>query len=177
MLWCERAQSGQKIWGRCVLLLAGDWSRSTAHHCICHPVKNFCRRGSWSREWELMAENRQLMMMMMMMLCLHLSERLLKCRWTYMHLPARCEYNTSMSKIYIFVLEMANLGPARGPKRAGPENPGPRALRAETGLMIFYLRFLCSLCAGLLVVTRELCIVLTCKCVVYWANVHENKTV
>ena len=67
---------------------------------------------------------------------------------------------------------MANLGPARGPKlaytgRAGPENPGPRALRTETGLKIFYLRFLCSLCAGRLVVTRELCIVVTCKCVVY----------
>ena len=52
-----------------------------------------------------------------------------------------------------FRLEMAKLGPARGPKRAGPgraglgpENPGPRALRAETGLMIFYLRFLCALC-------------------------------
>ena len=52
---------------------------------------------------------------------------------------------------------MVRLGPARGPKRAGPENPGPRALRAETGLMIFYLRFLCALCAGHWVVTRELC--------------------
>ena len=72
----------------------------------------------------------------------------------------------------LLLLEMANLGPARGPKRAdtgrtGPENPGPRALRAETGLMIFYLRFICSLCAGRLVVTRELRIVVTCKCVVY----------
>ena len=31
---------------------------------------------------------------------------------------------------------MVRLGPARGPGgpgRAGPENPGPRALRAETG--------------------------------------------
>ena len=37
-------------------------------------------------------------------------------------------------------------GPGR--PRAGPENPGPPALRAETGLMIFYLRFLCALCAG-----------------------------
>ena len=45
--------------------------------------------------------------------------------------------------------------------------PGPRALRAETGLMIFYLRFLSALCAGRWVVTRELCIVVTCKCVVY----------
>ena len=72
-------------------------------------------------------------------------------------------------QIRLFVLEMAKLGPALGPKRAGPgpENPGPRALRAETGLMIFYLRFLCALCAGRRVVTRELCIVVTCKCVVY----------
>ena len=34
-------------------------------------------------------------------------------------------------------------GPGR--PRAGPENPGPRALRAETGLMIFYLRAFCSM--------------------------------
>ena len=48
-----------------------------------------------------------------------------------------------------------------------PEDPGPRALRAETGLMIFHLRFLCALCARRWVVTRELCIVVTYKCVVY----------
>ena len=61
----------------------------------------------------------------------------------------------------MYRIEMAKLGPVRGPKRAGPgpENPGPRALRAETGLMIFYLRFLCALCAGRWVVTMELCIV------------------
>ena len=59
-----------------------------------------------------------------------------------------------------FSLEMATGRATRG--RAGPENPGPRALRAETGLMIFYLRFLCALCAGRWVVTRELCIVVTC---------------
>ena len=45
-------------------------------------------------------------------------------------------------------------GPLAETGRAGPENPGPRALRAETGLIIFYLRFLCALCAGRLVVTR-----------------------
>ena len=28
--------------------------------------------------------------------------------------------------------------------RAGPENPGPRAFRAETGLKLFYLRVLCA---------------------------------
>ena len=28
--------------------------------------------------------------------------------------------------------------------RAGPENPGPRTLRAETNLNIFYLRVLCA---------------------------------
>ena len=38
----------------------------------------------------------------------------------------------------ISALEMVRPGPARGPGRAGPgrarpENPGPRALRAETG--------------------------------------------
>ena len=57
-------------------------------------------------------------------------------------------------------------GPRAETGRAGlgPENPGPRA---ETGLMIFYLRFLCALCAGRWVITRELCIVVTCKCVVY----------
>ena len=40
----------------------------------------------------------------------------------------------------VHILEMVKLGPARGPKRAGPENPGPRALRAETGLMIFLFK-------------------------------------
>ena len=72
------------------------------------------------------------------------------------------------------------LGPPAETGRAWPENPGPRALRAETGLMIFYLRFLCGVCAlctGQWVVTSELCIVVTCKCVVYWSNVHENETV
>ena len=73
--------------------------------------------------------------------------------------------------IYLLVARDGN-GPGR--PRAGPENPGPRALRVETGLLIFYLRLLRTLCAGRWVVTRELCIVVTCKCVVYWTNVHEN---
>ena len=60
---------------------------------------------------------------------------------------------------------MATGRAAHGPGRAGSENPGPLALRAETGLMIFYLRFFCALCAGRWVVTRKLCIVVTCKCV------------
>ena len=71
-------------------------------------------------------------------------------------------------------VEMGILGPARGPKRTGSglKIQAPRALRVETGLMLFYLRFLCALCAGRWVVTsklvtRELCIVVTCKCVVY----------
>ena len=34
--------------------------------------------------------------------------------------------------------------PRAGSGWAGPENPGPRALRAETGLKIFYLRVLCA---------------------------------
>ena len=33
-------------------------------------------------------------------------------------------------------------GPGR--PRTEPENPGPRALQAETGRMIFYLRVLCA---------------------------------
>ena len=74
--------------------------------------------------------------------------------------------------------------------RDGKTRPGPRAetgrawksrpagLTGRTGLMLFfYLRFLCALCAGRWVVTRELCIVVTCKCVVYWANVHENEII
>ena len=56
----------------------------------------------------------------------------------------------------ICILEMAT-----GRPRAGPENPGLRALRAETGLMIFHLRVLCALCANRWVVTGELCIVIT----------------
>ena len=71
---------------------------------------------------------------------------------------------------YVYVKDgKTGPGPRAETGRAGlgPENPGPRALRAETGLMIFYLRFLCALCAGRSVVTRELCIVVTCKCVVY----------
>ena len=60
----------------------------------------------------------------------------------------------------------AHRGP--GPPRAGPvlkiQARGP--YRAKTGLMIFYLRFLCALCAGRWVVTRELCIVVTCICCV-----------
>ena len=84
---------------------------------------------------------------------------------------------TKWQNTHVSILEMVRPGPARGPGRAGPEDPGPRALRAETDLMIFYLRFLCALCAGRWVVTRELYIVVTCKCVVCWANVHENETV
>ena len=39
---------------------------------------------------------------------------------------------------FLFGLEMANLGPASGPKRvdtgrAGPENPGPRAFTCRNG--------------------------------------------
>ena len=73
-------------------------------------------------------------------------------------------YATSLQRILNNVIRDGN-GPGR--PRAGPENPGPRALRAETGLMIFHLRVLCALCAGSWVVTRELCIAVICKCVVY----------
>ena len=60
------------------------------------------------------------------------------------------------------VLEMVNLGPALGPKRAdtgraGPENPGPRAFTDRNGPNDFFiLKFLCSLCAGRWVVKRGL---------------------
>ena len=37
---------------------------------------------------------------------------------------------------------MATGRAARGPGRAGPENPGPRASRAQTGLKTFYLKVL-----------------------------------
>ena len=37
----------------------------------------------------------------------------------------------------MFLLEMGTGRAARGAARAGPENPGPRAVRAETGLKIF----------------------------------------
>ena len=39
---------------------------------------------------------------------------------------------------------MATGRAARRPGRAWPENPGPRALRAETSLKFFYLRVLCA---------------------------------
>ena len=45
-----------------------------------------------------------------------------------------CVYDILLSST-IYDIEMAT-------GRAGPENPSPRALRAETGLMIFYLRIL-----------------------------------
>ena len=44
----------------------------------------------------------------------------------------------------IYKLEMATGRASRGQSRAGPENPGPRASRAETGLKIFYLKVLCA---------------------------------
>ena len=56
---------------------------------------------------------------------------------------------------YIFVIVYTpesviyniNIRDGNGPGRpqAGPENPGPRALRAETGLKFFYLRVLCAM--------------------------------
>ena len=74
--------------------------------------------------------------------------------------------NLKTFKIYFIVLSYyiiynVHIKDGTGRPRAGPENPGPRSLRAETGLMIFYLRFLCALCAGRWVVTREMCCVLT----------------
>ena len=46
--------------------------------------------------------------------------------------------------VTVLVLEMATGRVARGPARAGPENPGPRALWAQTGLNFFNLRVLCA---------------------------------
>ena len=72
---------------------------------------------------------------------------------------------------------MATGRAVRGPGRAGPENPGPRALRAETGLMIFL--FKSPLCIMRWPLGSNMgitvCNVVTCKCVVYyWTNVHET---
>ena len=49
----------------------------------------------------------------------------------------------------LYILEMATGRAARGPGRAGPnravpENPGPRASRAQTGLKMFYVKVLCA---------------------------------
>ena len=44
----------------------------------------------------------------------------------------------------VLYLEMATGRAARGPGRAGPENPGQRASRAQTGLKFFYLKVLCN---------------------------------
>ena len=88
------------------------------------------------------------------------------------------DHNTRISVTvwYLFLSNVKHIfirdGNEPGRPRARPENPGLRALRAETGLMIFHLRVLCALFAGRWVVTIELCIVVTCKCVVYRTNVH-----
>ena len=86
-------------------------------------------------------------------------------------------FESTLQYIRVFVVEMARLGPTRGPGRARAWKSRPAGLTGRNGRNDFYLRFLCALCAGRCVVTRELCIVVTCKCVVYWANVHENETV
>ena len=79
---------------------------------------------------------------------------------------------------------MVRPGPARGPGRAWPGRGGPGLRiqarwpygpkRAEKGLMMFYLRFLCALCAGRWVVTRELCMFVTCKGVVTFKFFLKN---
>ena len=60
-------------------------------------------------------------------------------------------FSTFLYNIVQIQLEMVNLGPARGPKRAGtgragPENPGPRAFTGLNGpYYYYYLRVLCLL--------------------------------
>ena len=51
---------------------------------------------------------------------------------------------TRMYETYVYIVEMVNLGPARGPKRAdtgraGPENPGPRAFTGRNGPNDFFV--------------------------------------
>ena len=70
----------------------------------------------------------------------------------------------------LLVVEMANLGPARGPKRAdagraGPENPGPRAFTGRNGPNDFLFKiplFIVRWALG-----RNKGIMNSCKCVVY----------
>ena len=71
----------------------------------------------------------------------------------------KCSPPAQFSYMYLYELATHTVS-----CRDGQTRPGPRA---ETGLIIFYLRFLCALCSGRWVVTRELCIVVTCKCVAY----------
>ena len=52
----------------------------------------------------------------------------------------------SVAQVAQAQLEMATGRDARGPGRAGPENPGPRASRAQTGLKLFL--FKSPLCNG-----------------------------
>ena len=52
-----------------------------------------------------------------------------------------------MNKIYVLSRDGNGQGGPRasaGRAGPGPENPGPRALRAQTGLKFFYLRVLCA---------------------------------
>ena len=49
---------------------------------------------------------------------------------------------TSSIDLDLFVDSRDGNGPGR--PRAGPENPGPRASQAETGLKFFYLKVLCA---------------------------------
>ena len=70
--------------------------------------------------------------------------RVLYTMYSIVRVPAIFSLETSytqISKIYNSHYRDVN-GP--GGPRAGPENPGPRALRAETGLKWFYLRVLCA---------------------------------
>ena len=63
---------------------------------------------------------------------------------------------------------MAKLGPARGPKRAGP-GPGLKiaGLTGRNGPNDFLFKIPLCIVRWPLVVTREFCIVVTCKCAVY----------
>ena len=57
-----------------------------------------------------------------------------------------CNTDINLLTTDVSELEMVNLGPARGPKRAGTGRAGPGLkiqasgpLRAETGLIIFFI--------------------------------------
>ena len=75
---------------------------------------------------------------------------------TEFHCATNDVFYATNKKPYTSIVEMVNLGPARGPKRAdtgraGPENPGPRAFTGRNGPKDFIFKtslFIVALGAG-----------------------------